>query len=214
MFENRADAGRRLGERLKSYGGRKSVVYGLPRGGVPVACQVSRMMGAILEVLIVKKIGVPGQEELALGAMTEGDPPAFYFNEELLRHLGLSVGQLAGIIDRKTAEIEDMRSLYRQGKPPPVYPDRVSIIVDDGLATGATMRAAIAFLKNHGVKKIVAAIPVGQADILSEISDLGVDVVCVEPVQFMSAVGEFYSDFSQVEHETVIQLLRSCGAIT
>lgn len=207
MFTDRKDAGRQLAKKMAGYTGKKCVVYALPRGGVPVAYEISVALNAPLETIIVKKLGVPGQEELALGAVAEGEPPTFYYNESLMNYLNIQVSDISETIERKLKEIHDIQRMYRGSHEILIEPDAVAIIVDDGIATGATMKVAINFLRKIGQKKIVVAVPAGEKQILEEIRRMVDEVICVNPVGTMYAVGEFYSDFSEIKHEIVIQLL-------
>ncbi len=209
MFRDRQDAGRKLAARLSGYRAEKCIVYGLPRGGVPVAYEIALELKKPLEALIVRKIGLPGQEEVALGAITEGTPPALYFNSDLMSRLGMTETSVKDTVDRRVKEISEMQYLYRESGKMKVDEEAVALVVDDGIATGATMRAAVNLLKSIGQKKIVIAVPVSQVSVLEEMVEIVDEVVCLEPVLNLYAVGEFYYDFSQVSHETVIQMLRN-----
>lgn len=207
MFKDRVDAGRQLAEKLAKYAAQKCIIYALPRGGVPVGYEVCLALKKPLETIIVKKLGVPGQEELALGAVTEGEPPTFYYNKSLMNYMDFRDSEIAEIAREKLEEIRQIQSLYRGTEE--MYTDKgaVAILVDDGIATGATMKAAINFLKKVEQKRIVVAVPVGEKHILDEIRKMVDDVICVDLVGTMYAVGEFYSDFSETKHETVVELL-------
>lgn len=213
MFRDRLDAGRQLASKLEGYASEKCIVYALPRGGVPVGFEVSTTLRKPLEVIIVKKIGAPNQEELAVGAVTEGTPPTFYYNESLMRYLGISEQDVSEITQRKLKEIRDIRQMYRGSEEILIDPHSVAIIVDDGIATGATMKAAIDFLKKIGQSRIVVAIPVGEQSVIEKIEEIVDEVVCVNSVETMYAVGQFYSDFSEVKHDTVLQLLKRAKSL-
>lgn len=207
MFNDRKEAGVKLAALLRELPRERSIVYGLPRGGIPVAYEVAKELGYPLEALIVRKIGTPGQEELALGAVAEGEPPAVYYNRELMDYLGLTREFVEPALKKKEREIAEIQYLYREGKHMLVDPESTAIIVDDGIATGATVKAAIIALKAMGQKRIILAVPVAQSSIIRELETMVESVVCVETVGTMYAVGEFFQDFSQVTHETVRQML-------
>src|SRR6266478_5970700 len=167
-FPNRTEAGRLLAEKLVNYAGRADViVLGLPRGGVPVAFEVAQRLGALLDVFIVRKLGVPGFEELAAGAIASGGVRVL--NEDVTRAIPHAEEMIKAVTVRETAELERREQIYREGRPSPELRDRVVILVDDGLATGATMRAAVKALRQRGVPKIVVAVPVGPPDTCREI---------------------------------------------
>src|SRR5712691_9687552 len=162
-FPNRAEAGRLLAGKLEKYAGRNEViVLGLPRGGVPVAFEVAQRLGVPLDVFIVRKLGVPGFEELAVGAIASGGVRVL--NEDVMRALPNADETIESVTARETTELERREQSYRDGKPAPELRDRIVILVDDGLATGATMRAAVKALRQRGAAKIVVAVPVGPPD--------------------------------------------------
>jgi predicted phosphoribosyltransferase len=205
-FPNRAEAGRLLAEKLAKYAGRDDViVLGLPRGGVPVAYEVARALGVPLDVFIVRKLGVPGFEELAAGAIASGGVRVL--NDDVVRALPNASEIIELITAREAAELERRESSYRNGRPPPELRDRVVILIDDGLATGATMRAAIAALRQRGVAKIVVAVPVGAPDTCRELEAVADETVCVVAPEFFRAVGQYYEDFAQTTDEEVRDLL-------
>lgn len=207
MFSDRTEAGMQLAGRLSQFEKENSIVYGLPRGGIPVAYEVASRLAKRLEALIVKKIGAPGQEELALGAVCEGNPPVFYFNRDLMDYLRLERDMLQPLIDTKLNEIAEIQYLYRKGEQMFLDTSATALVVDDGIATGATVRAAIKFLREIGQRRIIVAVPVAQTSVIEELERMVDQVVCVNPVRSMYAVGEFFQDFSQVSHETVKKLL-------
>jgi putative phosphoribosyl transferase len=169
-FSNRTEAGQLLAAKLVKYAGRADViVLGLPRGGVPVAYEVAKRLGVPLDVFIVRKLGVPGFEELAVGAIASGGVRVL--NEDVLRALPNADETIESITARETAELERREQSYRDGRPGPELRDRVVILVDDGLATGATMRAAVKALRQRGAAKIVVAVPVGPPDTCREFED-------------------------------------------
>jgi putative phosphoribosyl transferase len=205
-FPNRTEAGRQLAEKLVNYAGREDViVLGLPRGGVPVAFEVAQRLGAPLDVFIVRKLGVPGFEELAVGAIASGGVRVL--NQDVVRALPNAEEAIEAITARETAELERREKSYRNGRPAPELRDRVVILVDDGLATGATMRAAVAALRQRHVAKIVVAAPVGAPDTCREFEDEVDEIVCATAPEFFQAVGQYYHDFSQTSDEEVRELL-------
>jgi predicted phosphoribosyltransferase len=205
-FPNRAEAGRRLAEKLEQYAGRHDViVLGLPRGGVPVAYEVAQRLGVPLDVFIVRKLGVPGFEELALGAIASGGVRVL--NDDVVRALPNASELVESVTARETAELQRREQAYRDGRPPPELRGRVVILVDDGLATGATMRAAVAALRQLGAARIVVAVPVGAADTCRELEEEVDETICVMAPEWFQAVGQFYEDFSQTSDDEVRELL-------
>jgi len=206
IFSNRAEAGQLLAEKLNKYAGREDViVLGLPRGGVPVAYEVARRLGVPLDVFIVRKLGVPGFEELALGAIASGGVRVL--NEDVVRALPNANELIESVTTRELAELARRERIYRAGRPAPDIGGRTVILVDDGLATGATMRAAVAALRQLGAAKIVVAVPVGAADTCREIEQEVDETVCAMAPEWFQAVGQFYEDFSQTSDEEVRELL-------
>ena len=206
IFPNRAEAGRRLAERLSAYCGRDdAIVLGLPRGGVPVAYEVARQLGLPLDVFVVRKLGVPGDEELAMGAIASGNVSVL--NGEVVRALPEAEEILEMVIAREKIELQRRETRYRQDRPAPDLRGRVVILVDDGLATGATMRAATAALRKQGVAKIVVAVPVGAPETCLEIESEVDETICAIMPAFFHGVGQFYEDYSQTTDEEVRELL-------
>lgn len=205
-FPNRAEAGRRLAERLTAYRGREdAIVLGLPRGGVPVAYEVAQQLGLPLDVFVVRKLGVPGYEELAMGAIATGNVSVL--NEDVMRALPDAEEILEMVRAREKIELQRRETSYRQDRPAPDLRERVVILVDDGLATGATMRAAAAALRKQGVAKIVVAVPVGAPETCREIESEVDETICVAMPASFHGVGQFYEDFSQTTDEEVRELL-------
>ena len=206
IFSNRAEAGQLLAEKLGKYAGRDDViVLGLPRGGVPVAYEVARRLRVPLDVFIVRKLGVPGFEELALGAIASGGVRVL--NEDVVRALPKANELIESVTTRELAELARREQIYRDGRPAPDIGGRTVILVDDGLATGATMRAAVAALRQLGAAKIVVAVPVGAADTCREIEQEVDETVCAMAPEWFQAVGQFYEDFSQTSDDEVRELL-------
>jgi predicted phosphoribosyltransferase len=205
-FPNRTEAGRQLAEKLEKYTGRHDVaVLGLPRGGVPVAYEVAKRLRVLLDVFIVRKLGVPGFEELAAGAIASGGVRVL--NEEVVRALPHAEQAIEAVTARETAELERREQTYREGRPAPELRDRTVILVDDGLATGATMRAAVKALRERGAARIVVAVPVGPTDTCQEIQQLADETICLTMPAFFQAVGQYYEDFSQTSDDDVRELL-------
>lgn len=205
LFRDRRDAGRFLARRLKRYAGRFDVlVLALPRGGVPVAYEVAKELGAPLDLFLVRKLGVPGHEEYAMGAIASG-------GVRVLNDRIVNQGIPADIIDRVTRrelqELERREQAYRRNRPPPEIGGRTVILVDDGLATGSTMRAAAAALRRLGPKKIVVAVPVAAPETCDEFRSEVDEIICGETPQPFQAVGLWYDDFSQTTDDEVRDLL-------
>jgi predicted phosphoribosyltransferase len=205
-FANRTEAGRLLAERLGEYANRNDVVVlGLPRGGVPVAYEIAKCLRAPLDVFIVRKLGVPGFEELAAGAIASGDVRVL--NEDVMRAIPHAEETIEVVTAREKAELQRREQIYREGRPTPDVRDRTVILVDDGLATGATMRAAVKALRQSGAAKIVVAVPVGPPDTYTEIKQLADETICLSTPEFFQAVGQYYEDFSQTSDDDVRELL-------
>src|ERR1044071_8069673 len=190
-FPNRLEAGRQLAQKLEKYAGRDDViVLGLPRGGVPVANEVAKHLGAPLDVFIVRKLGVPGFEELAAGAIASGGVRVL--NEDVVRGIRYASEAIEAVTARETAELQRREEIYREGRPPPELRGNIVILVDDGLATGATMRAAVKALQERGAAKIVVAVPVGPPDTCEEIAHEADEAMCLSAPPFFQAVGQYY----------------------
>lgn len=205
-FADREQAGRRLAPALAEYrGARNAIVLGLPRGGVVTAAAIAEELGLPLDVLVVRKLGTPGQEELAMGAIGPGGIRVL--NEDIVDSLRISDQQIEATTRRETAELERRESLFRQGQPPLELEGKVVILVDDGLATGSTMAAAVAVVRRHHPAKVVLAVPVAPIDTVERFEPMVDDLVCVETPSPFYAVGNWYRDFTQVEDEEVVELL-------
>jgi putative phosphoribosyl transferase len=206
-FHDRADAGRKLAHALARYATDEVVVLALPRGGVPVAAEVATALRAPLDLLLVRKIGCPPQPELAMGAVVDGATPIVVRNEDVIRAARVSEAEFNRICREELAEIERRRDRYLGDRHPEKLEARTVIVIDDGLATGATMRAALRALRNHHPRKIVLAVPVAPAETLAEMRREADDVVCLEQFQFYGAIGAYYDDFRQVTDEELIAIL-------
>jgi predicted phosphoribosyltransferase len=201
IFHDRADAGRRLGERLLREDTAGCIVLALPRGGVPVGYEAARILKAPLDVVIVRKLGVPGHEELAMGAIASGGVRVL--NDEVLRHLPHARAAIEIATEHQLVELRRREAEYRSGRPPLEIEGKSVILVDDGLATGATMRAATVAVKERGASRIMVAVPVGAPD-TCEILGREVDqMICLLTPEFFQAVGQFYADFSQTTDDEV-----------
>lgn len=204
-FADRTEAGRLLAAQLVGLAGEAPVVLGLPRGGVPVAAEVARALGAPLDVLIVRKLGCPWQPELGVGALGEGGVQLL--NTRLMAELGVRESELDETIRREQAVIDERVRAYRAGTDAVPIAGRTAIVVDDGLATGFTARAAIEVLRHRGVGRIVVAVPVAPAETLADLRHLADDVVCLEMPRRFQAIGHHYGDFSQTSDDEVTRLL-------
>ena len=210
MYADRADAGRALAISLAHLrAAPDAIVLGLPRGGVPVAYEVARALELPLDVLVVRKLGLPQQPELAMGAIASGG--ALVVNDDVVRHLGNHGEAFEAVRAREQAELERRERDYRGARPPLELAERTAILVDDGLATGATMEAAVRALKSLGAGRVVVAVPVASREALERIEALADEVVCLAAPPFFSAVGEWYADFGQTEDAEVRELLSRAG---
>lgn len=210
-FADRAEAGRRLAAALARYASRPDVVVlGLPRGGVPVAFEVAQALGAPLDVFVVRKLGVPGREELAMGAVASGGVRVV--NEDVVETLRIPPTVIEQVAAREERELARRERLYRGGRPTLALAGKTAILVDDGLATGSTMRAAIAAARRLDPAAVVVAVPVGSPDVCADLRSLADEVVCVETPPFLYAVGLWYRDFTQVSDDEVRELLARANA--
>ncbi len=210
-FRDRADAGRRLAAALTDYAGRSDViVLALPRGGVPVAYEVARALRAPLDVFVVRKLGVPDEPELAMGAIATGGVRVL--NRDVVTMLGITPQVIDAVAAREGAELERRERAYRGARAAPSLAGRTVILVDDGLATGATMRAAAVALKNHHPARVVIAVPTAAPEVCDDFRDEVDEVVCAETPQRFGAVGMWYDDFRQTSDEDVRDLLSRAAA--
>jgi putative phosphoribosyl transferase len=207
LFEDRRDAGRQLAGALAGYRDSRPVVLALPRGGVPLGFEVAQALGAPLDVLLVRKIGAPGHEELGLGAVVEGRPPQLVLNEDVIGAVGPPPGYIDAEKARQLVEIERRRRQYVGDRPPPAVAGRTVIVVDDGIATGGTVRAALRGVSLHRPARLVLAAPVAPRDTLDELASECDDIVCLATPEPFFAVGAHYRDFTQTEDAEVIRLL-------
>jgi predicted phosphoribosyltransferase len=211
-FQNRVEAGRVLARLLApEYGGRDDVVvFALPRGGVPVAAAVAAALDAPLDVFVVRKLGTPGQRELAMGAIASGNVRVL--NDDVVRSLGITPEQIDRVAQEEAVELARREAAYRDGRPPAPLDGRVAILVDDGLATGSTMRAAVEAVKLHRPSKVVVAVPVGARESCADLRAAADEVICARMPEPFSAVGLWYLDFNQTTDDEVRDLLRARSA--
>ena len=206
-FVNRTDAGRQLAQALLRYKDERAVVLALPRGGVPVAAEVAAALNAPLDLILVRKIGVPMQTELAMGAVVDGEKPLIVRNEEVIMLAGVDETDFKAVCDAELAEIERRRKRYLGGRPPIDVAGRIAIVIDDGVATGATTRAALRATRARKPKKLILAVPVAPTESLAEMQEEADEVVCLEDYELFGAIGYFYSDFRQTTDQEVIDTL-------
>lgn len=205
VFRDRVDAGRQLAAHLERFAAGAPVVEALPRGGVPVALEVARALGAPLDVLVVRKLGFPAQPELGMGAVGEGGVRVV--NEELVAALRVSPETLAQVTAREATEVDRRLRLFRGDRPQVAVQERTVIIVDDGLATGFTARAAVEVMRQKGAASVVVAVPVAPPETVEEMRAVVDDIVCLQTPAWFSAIGQFYRDFSQVADADVSRML-------
>jgi len=208
LFADRQQAGRELVSRLSNLRDSGAIVYALPRGGVPVAVEIARALSLPLDLLYVRKIGAPFQPELALGAIVDGNDPDFVINEALVRRLGITPETLGELKKVELAEIERRRQRYGKALATPLTPTgRPAIVVDDGLATGATVRAAVQALRRRGATRVIVAVPVAPPDAVADLEAAGAEVVCPHICEPFFGVGNFFHDFRQLSDQDVVALL-------
>jgi putative phosphoribosyl transferase len=207
-FKDRVDAGRKLAKALAGYKDQQPVILALPRGGVPVAAEVAAALKAPLDLILVRKIGVPFQPELAMGAVVDGGAPIIVRNDDVIRVAGIDEAEFKATCDNELAEIERRRQRYLGSRERVDVTGRTTIVIDDGIATGATTRAALRATRMRNPKKLVLAVPVAPTDSLAALRSDADEVVCLEDHEFFGAIGFYYADFAQVADEEVIELLK------
>jgi putative phosphoribosyl transferase len=210
IFLNREDAGRRLAQRLEKYKGADTIILAVPRGGVVVAYQVAKALGAPLDVVIPRKIGAPGQPELAIGAV--GENGVCVLDEEIIRYLGVSETYIRQEAERQRQEIERRWKLYRGDRPFPDVKGKTVILIDDGIATGYTTIAAVRVIRNKQPAKIVLAVPVAPIDSIAKLRSEVDEIVVLETPEPFFAVGAWYQEFGQTSDEEVIKLLKQADS--
>jgi predicted phosphoribosyltransferase len=207
-FEDRKAAGRTLAARLRKYAGRPDVlVLALPRGGVPVAFEVAEALAAPLDLFLVRKLGTPGHRELAMGAIASGGVRVL--NDDVVRWYGITAAAVDAVAQEEQQELERREATYCEGREPAPLEGRVVILIDDGLATGSTMKAAVQAVRQRRPAQVVVAVPVGARETCDELSAVADEVVCARMPEPFSAVGQWYLDFDQTTDEEVRQLLRA-----
>ncbi|MFJ6771038.1 phosphoribosyltransferase family protein [Kitasatospora sp. NPDC091257] len=208
-FADRTEAGRRLAARLGHLAGPDTVIVALPRGGVPVAAEVAAVLGAPLDICVIRKLGVPYQPELGMGAIGEGGVRVL--NDQVIRFSAVTDEQLAEVERRERAELARRARRYRGDRPPADLRGRTVVVVDDGIATGSTARAACRIVRERGAARVVLAVPVAPADWAERLDEVADEMVCVDTPSPFYAIGEFYADFTQTGDEEVLRLLTEAG---
>jgi len=207
-FKNRSDAGRKLARALASYKEQQPVILALPRGGVPVAVEVAAALNAPLDLILVRKIGVPFQPELAMGAVVDGGAPIIVRNEDVIRLAGIDESEFKAIGDSELAEIDRRRQRYLGSRQRAYISGHTAIVIDDGIATGATTRAALRATRMRNPKRLILAVPVAPTSAVAELRSEADDLICLEDHELFGAIGLYYADFSQVSDEEVNDTLK------
>jgi predicted phosphoribosyltransferase len=209
-YQDRTTAGQTLASQLSHYSETPDLlVLGLPRGGVPVAYEVAKALAAPLDIFVVRKIGVPGYEELALGAVASGGVRVL--NDEVVSQLGVGSETIEALTEEKQHEVAEREQWYRGDRPMPTIAGRTVILVDDGLATGATMRAAVSAVRQQQAARVVVAVPVGASQVCQEMRQQADEVICAMTPPILGGIGAWYNDFNQTPDEEVQQLLAQAG---
>jgi putative phosphoribosyl transferase len=213
-FVNRTEAGVQLAAALASFRDQDPVVLALPRGGIPVAFEIARALDAPLDLIIARKIGVPVQPELAMGAVVNGDTPIVVRNDDVIATIGIGESEFDAVCARELDEIKRRRQRYIGDRPPVEIAGKTAIVVDDGIATGATVRAALRATRARAPKRLVLATPVAPNDTLRVLTSEVDETVCLESHDFFTAIGAYYDDFGQVGDNEVIALLAAAKPAT
>jgi putative phosphoribosyl transferase len=216
MFRNRQDAGQKLASELSKLNLHKPIVLALPRGGVPVAIEISRALKAPIDLVIVRKVGAPGNPELAIAAIVDGNPPDVVLNREIIEAYGLDDAELRALIDRERPELARRKMVYRGGRRQPAsIGGKTVIVVDDGVATGTTMKAVVRALKRRSPREIIVAVPVAPPDSAAELAREADRIVCLSQPARFQVLGYYYRDFPQLSDDDVIaafQEFTPCGS--
>jgi predicted phosphoribosyltransferase len=210
-FKDRSEAGRRLAIRLAKYKGEDVVVLALPRGGVPVAEPIASTLGAPLDLVLIRKLGVPFYPELAMGAVADAGTPLIVRNEDVISEAGIKHADFNAVCERELSEIARRRRVYLGGRSRPRIEGKIAIVVDDGVATGATTRAALRAVRALHPKKLVLAVPVAPTDTLRALCAEADETVCLETHRMFFAIGCYYADFHQIDDNEVISALDRLG---
>jgi putative phosphoribosyl transferase len=209
-FRDREHAGRELAQRLGQFSNQSPIVLGLTRGGVPVAYELARALRAPLDVWVVRKLGAPIQPELGMGAVSEGGE--VLVDAHIIQEIGASDAEVQEIVSRKTAEVEERCARYRRGRSSPNLEGKTVLLVDDGIATGGTARAALRAIRRHGPRRVVLATPVASPDTLEDLAQEADEIVCVSPQPELDAIGLWYESFETVEDDDVVAILDKAQA--
>jgi predicted phosphoribosyltransferase len=213
-FKDRSEAGRRLAAKLAAYKDQEPVVLALPRGGVPVAAEVAAALNAPLDLILVRKIGVPFQPELAMGAVVDGGTPLIVRNEDIIGQIGIDETEFRLICDSELAEIERRRQCYLGSRQRADIRGRTALVIDDGIATGATTRAALRGARMHNPKKLILAVPVAPSETLTSLREDADELICLEAHESFGGISLYYRDFRQIPDEEVIRILKRFPAST
>ncbi len=213
-FDDRLDAGRKLAAVIAPYKDKSPAVLALPRGGVPVAAEIAIRLAAPLDLILVRKIGVPGNRELAMGAVVDGAVPIVVRNEDIIQLVGITEAEFQAVCDRELEEIDRRRVRYLGKRERVDLGGRTAIVVDDGIATGATMRAALKATRMRSPAKLMLAVPVAPTDTLVSLRKEVDDLICLEDHEAFGAIGYYYRDFRQVSDEEVVETLKRFPAPT
>ena len=211
-FSDRKDAGKQLASALADFGFKEGMVLAIPRGGVVVGYEIASALNFKLDVIVPRKIGAPGNPELAIGAVTEDG--TMILDDSLIMYLGVSNDYIYQESERQKQEIRRRQNFYRQGVSEPEIKEKNVIVVDDGIATGYTMKAALASVRNRGAATLTVAIPVGPPSTIKELKHQADNIVCLYTPEYFQAIGQFYSDFSQTTDKEVIELLKKQKNLT
>jgi putative phosphoribosyl transferase len=206
-YQDRSSAGRLLGAELGKLGLKRPVVLALPRGGVPVAAEVAKALAAPLDLVLVRKVGAPWQPELAIGSVADGPAPDIVFNDDILKAMGMTHKQVEDAAKPELREIDRRRALYLKDRAPVALEGREAVLVDDGVATGATLKVAIKAVRRRSPSRVIVAAPVGAPDSVAELRRVADDVVCLSAPEGFYAIGQYYDDFHQLTDAEVAELM-------